>query len=84
MAQAKNMMRWINQYCSRQRLKMSLEIFPNPILQLGDKIRIYDKSRGYIQENTNFNDKVFVVSSISHSVSSDGPSMNIEIVEVGQ
>jgi hypothetical protein len=84
MAQAKNMMRWINQYCSRQRLKMSLEIFPNPILQLGDKIRIYDKSRGYIQENPNFNDKVFVVSSISHSVSSDGPSMNIEIVEVGQ
>lgn len=84
MAQSKNMMRWINQYCSRQRLKMSLEIFPNPILQLGDKIRIYDKSRGYVQENTNFKDKVFVVSSISHSVSSDGPSMNIEIVEVGQ
>lgn len=84
MAQAKNMMRWITRYCSRQRLKMSLEIFPNPILQLGDKIRIYDKSRGYTQENDNFKDRVFVVSSVSHNISAEGPSMSIEIVEVGQ
>jgi hypothetical protein len=84
MAQAKNMMKWVSKYCSRQRLKMSLEIFPNPLLELGDKVRIYDKTRGYTQENDNFGDRVFVVSSISHSVSESGPSMNIDIIEVGQ
>lgn len=84
MSQAKNMMRWITQYCGRQRLKMSLEIFPNPLIELGDKIRIYDKKRGYTLENDNFGDRVFIVSSISHSVSDTGPSMNVEITEVGQ
>lgn len=83
MAQAKNMMKWITQYCNRQRIKMSLEIFSNPLIQLGDKVRIYDKTRGYIQENSNFGDRVFTVSSISHSVNNSGPSMTIEIIEVG-
>jgi hypothetical protein len=84
MAQAKNMMKWITRYCGRQRLKMSLEIFPNPLIELGDKVRIYDKTRGYTLENENFGDRVFIVSAISHSVNNSGPTMNIEIIEVGK
>lgn len=83
-SQAKNLMKWIIKYCGRQRLKMSMEIYPNPLLELGDKIRIYDKSRGYTQDNDNFGDRVFVVSSISHSITGSGPSMTLEIVEVGE
>jgi hypothetical protein len=83
-SQAKNLMKWITKYCGRQRLKMSMEIYPNPLLELGDKIRIYDKSRGYTQDNNNFGDRVFVVSSISHSITGSGPSMTLEIVEVGE
>ena len=83
-SQAKNLMKWIIKYCGRQRLKLSMEIYPNPLLELGDKVRIYDKSRGYVQDNQNFGDRVFAVSSISHSVTSTGPTMNIEIIEVGE
>ena len=83
-SQAKNLMKWTIKYCGRQRLKMSMEIYPNPILELGDKIRIYDKTRGYTQDNKNFGDRVFVISSISHSITGSGPSMTLEIVEVGE
>jgi hypothetical protein len=83
-SQAKNLMKWIIKYCGRQRLKLSMEIYPNPLLELGDKVRIYDKSRGYVQDEPNFGDRVFAISSISHAVTSNGPSMNIEIIEVGE
>lgn len=83
-SQAKNLMKWIIKYCGRQRLKLSMEIYPNPLLELGDKVRIYDKSRGYTQDNSNFGDRVFVVSSISHSITGSGPTMTLEIVEVGE
>jgi len=83
-SQAKNLMKWIIKYCGRQRIKMSMEIYPNPLLELGDKIRIYDKDRGYTQDNSNFGDRVFVISSIAHSITGSGPTMTAEIVEVGE
>lgn len=84
LSQTRDLMRWISRYCGRQRLKMTMEIFSNPLLELGDKVRVYDKSRGYYQDNPNYKDRVFVVSSIAHSVSDRGPTTNIELIEVGE
>ena len=61
-----------------------MEIFPNPLLELGDKIKIYDKARGYNQDNEAFGTRTFTISSISYSVSDSGPSMNIGLLEVGE
>lgn len=83
-SQARNLMRWVSRYCGRQRIKLSLEVFSNPLIELGDKVRVFDKSRGYYQNNRAFGSKTFVVSSISHSVNSGGPSMTIDLVEVGE
>ena len=82
--QAERLMMWIVSNCSRQRLSLSMEIFPNPILELGDKVKIVSKDRGYAITNTYFGDKTFVVSDIKISKSSQGDSMNIVIVEVGE
>lgn len=84
LSQAKNLMRWITRYCGRERIKLSLEVFSNPLIELGDKVRVFDKSRGYNQSNPRYGSKTFVVSSISHSVSSNGPSMTVDLVEVGE
>lgn len=84
LSQARSMMNWILKYCNRQRIKLSIEIFENPLIELGDKVKIFDKSRGYYIGNSNFGDKTFVVSSISHSVNPSGPSMNITLTEVGE
>lgn len=82
--QARGLMRWISQYCSRQRLKISMEIYPNPLLELGDKVRLFDKSRGYYIGNKDYQDKTFTISSITYAITSNGPSMNLEIIEVGE
>lgn len=82
--QARDLMRWISKNCSRQRMKISMEIYPNPLLELGDKIRLFDKSRGYYIGNENYGDKTFVISSISHNITNAGPTMNITAMEVGE
>jgi len=81
---ARDLMRWISKHCNRPRIKLSIETFANPIIELGDKVRIFDKSRGYNESNTKFGPKTFVISSISHSVSPAGPSTNIDLIEVGE
>lgn len=82
--QARSLMRWILSQCGRQRLSFNMDIFPNPLLELGDKIKIYDKARGYNQDNEAFGVRTFTVSSISYSVSDSGPSMNVVLLEVGE
>lgn len=83
-SQARNLMRWISRYCSRQRIKLSLEVFSNPLIELGDKVKVFDKSRGYYENNPAFGSKTFVVSSISHTVNSNGPTMTVDLIEVGE
>jgi hypothetical protein len=84
LSQSRAMMQWVTKYCSRQRLKLNIEVFENPLIELGDKVKIFDKSRGYYQDNPRFGDRTFVVSSIARSVTSGGPSMTISLMEVGE
>ncbi len=84
LSQAKDMMRWVLKYCNRQRIKLTMEVFENPLIELGDKVKIFDKSRGYYIGNSNFGQKTFVVSSISRSVNNDGPAMTLTLNEVGE
>lgn len=83
-AQAQSMMQWVLRYCSRQRIQLSMEIFENPLIEVGDKVKIFDKSRGYYMDNELFGPRTFIVSSISRSVSNSGPSMNVVVTEVGE
>lgn len=84
LSQANNMMRWVIKNCSRERIKFNMQIFPNPLLELGDKIKIYDKTRGYNENNDLFGEKTFTISSITHGNSFSGPTMSIELIEIGE
>lgn len=83
LAQARGLMRWIIRYCNRPRIQINMEIFANPLLELGDKVKVYDKSRGYNEDNARFGNKTFVISSINYSTTESGPTMNVDLVEVG-
>jgi len=74
-AQAENIARWVITKLKKERITISLSIFPNPLLKLGDKVGIaYDAKF--------FNDsKSYTITSISHSISNSGPTMNIELKE---
>ena len=82
-AQAKKLLKWITSAATRQRMVFDLEVFANPILELGDKVKLVSKDRGYFENNTFFDNKTFVVSDISYASSSEGITMNIRLIEVG-
>lgn len=81
---ARNLMRWVMRYCSRPRIKLSIETFANPLIELGDKVKVFDKSRGYYENNSMFGSKTFTVASITHSVNNGGPTMTLDLIEVGE
>jgi hypothetical protein len=82
-SQARSLFKWISSAASRQRTVLELEVFTNPLLELGDKVKVVAKDRGYYENNTIFGNKTFIVSDISYSVSESGPEMKIKLIEVG-
>ena len=82
-SQAEVLLQWIIRNCSRERFKFNIETYPNPLIELGDKIKVYSKDRGYYEQNPRFGAKTFVVSDISYSVQNAGPTMNLSLIEVG-
>ena len=74
--QAKSLATWITDNLSKERKSVSLSIFPNPILELGDKVGLLYSDKLY-----NDSTKTYTITSISHTISNAGPSMNIEIRE---
>lgn len=81
---AKNMMRWILRYGTMQRLGFSLSIFPTPIIELGDKAKLFYSQKGYNVNNSVFGDKYFIVNGISYSIDENGPNMTADIIEVNR
>jgi hypothetical protein len=82
--QAKLLSNWILKNCCYERKVLQCEIFANPILELGDKVRVIDKARGYYLNNPSYEDTVYVISTISYEGTPNGVSMSIKAVEVGQ
>lgn len=74
--QAKSLATWVTDNLSTERKSISLSIFPNPILELGDKVGLLYSDKLY-----NDSTKTYTISSISHTISNSGPTMNIEIRE---
>ena len=74
--QARSLATWITDKLSSERKSITLSIFPNPILELGDKVGLLYSDKLY-----NDSTKTYTISSISHNISNTGPTMNIEIKE---
>lgn len=62
-----------------------MEMMPNPLIELGDKVKVFSADRGYRAANSAaFGNKTFVVSEINRSVTTEGPQMNVTLIEVGE
>jgi hypothetical protein len=77
--EAENLVSWIIRNASKERKQISLGVFTNPLVELGDKVGIYYPEMGY--EIDNIGDKTYVVSEISLTVSSEGPSSSVILRE---
>lgn len=74
-SQAESLAKWIITKLKKERKTINISIFPNPILKLGDKVGILYSAK-YFDD-----DKTYTITSINHSISNNGPTMNIELKE---
>jgi len=74
-AQAEKLAKWIGTKLKKERKTLNLSIFPNPILKLGDKVGVAYEAKYYEGSES------YTITSINHSISNNGPAMNIELKE---
>lgn len=74
--QAQDLADWVINNLSKERKSINVEIFPNPLLELGDKVGLVYSDKNYDDET-----KTYSIISISHGISNSGPSMSLEIRE---
>jgi hypothetical protein len=85
---AYEMMNWMIQKIKKPKIAIGVEVFGLPIIQLGDIVQINyhitkTKNGTMTQDNIQIPENSrFVVYSISHSVSTDGPSQTLYLSEV--
>jgi hypothetical protein len=77
--EAERLAEWIARYATTEKITINASIFPNPLLQLGDKIKVFYKENGYRKAQSG--DKVFTLSAISYLVSESGIEMSVELRE---
>lgn len=79
-SQAENLLQWVVENSSSTKNVLNVEIFPNPLLEIGDKLRVFYPEMQY--NISNQKDKVYYIHSISYSVDGNGPKMNMSVREV--
>lgn len=80
LSQAENILEWIWEKRSYEKKSFSVDIFPNPLLEIGDKIRIFDSALEH--KISKIGDKCYYITGISYNIDSDGPKMGIAVEEV--
>jgi hypothetical protein len=78
--QAQSLAEWIAKYSSFEKREIRARIFPNPLLQIGDKIKVIYKSRGF--SSNDIGDKTYVLSGIDYNVGSNGIQMDVLLREM--
>lgn len=74
--QAKSLAKWVINNLSKERKTLKVDIFANPLLQLGDKVGLLYSDKYYTNEQT-----TYTITSISYSVKNNGPEMSITLRE---
>jgi len=77
---AQDLAEWVARYASKEKIQIDASIFPNPLLQLGDKIKVFYKARGYT--NSQIGDKTYVLSGIDYSINESGIQMSVSLREM--
>lgn len=80
--EAENLMSWMVSKIMKPRLSVGANIFPNPMIQLGDVVTISYESEDTVTDVVAPASSRFVVYNIEYSRDSSGPSMSIYLSEV--
>jgi hypothetical protein len=78
---AKNIIKWIMFHASKEKKEIQIRSFVNPMIELGDKARIFYKEKGYSEDIAGEN-KMFIIGAIDYTVDSSGPQMSLILREM--
>ena len=77
---AEDLAEWISKNASQEKLSINVDIFPNPLLQLGDVVKVFYKQKGYSIDQSG--DKSFIIAGIDYGVQEDGIDMKLQLREM--
>ena len=78
---AKNIIKWIMSHASKEKKEIQVKSFVNPMIELGDKARVFYKEKGYSEDIAGEN-KMFIISAIDYTVDLSGPQMTLILREM--
>lgn len=79
--QAQKHLEWVYNHANAVKSEFDISIFANPLLEIGDKIRIYDTNTNNTVDISGV-DKVYYISSINYNIGENGPEMSIKVREI--
>lgn len=77
--QSYDLLSWLVKNYTKEKITIDMDVYANPLLELGDIVRVFYKEKGFTQSKVG--EKSFVISKINYSVSSDGPNMVVQVRE---
>jgi hypothetical protein len=80
LSQAENLLEWIWGRVRDEKRSFSVQAFPNPLIEIGDKVRIYDSNIDHTIADCG--DRAYYVTSIGYNISNGGISMNLVVEQI--
>ena len=77
---AESLAAWIAKNASKEKIEIKASVFPNPLFQLGDRVKVFYKDRGY--SISQIGDKSYCLSEINYSANENGVTMNVGLREM--
>jgi hypothetical protein len=77
---AESLATWVAKNSSSEKIEIRSSVFPNPLFQLGDRVKVFYKDRGYCINQ--IEDRSYCLSAINYSVDENGTSMDVELREM--
>jgi hypothetical protein len=80
LSQAENLLEWIWRRVRDEKRAFNVQVFPNPLIEIGDKVRIYDSNIDHTIADCG--DRAYYVTSIGYNISNSGISMNLVVEQI--
>lgn len=77
---AESLAAWVAKNASKEKIEIKASVFPNPLFQLGDRVKVFYKDRGY--SISQIGDRSYCLSEINYSANENGVTMNVGLREM--
>jgi hypothetical protein len=78
--EAYSLLSWLVENYIKEKRIISMSVFANPLLEIGDRVKVYYQEKGYT--DLLLGEKSFIIDAIQYSVDDSGPTMSVSLREL--